>query len=179
MLWASLGAWLVASDLCQYQLTCNTLSVFSRSFDFGPGISVLVDGPNGSPCTYELYRQRASVAIKTQIYNRKNSHISTILRLYLLCLLLKLTDGFRIFQNLSQHADETLLFFPLQFSCKLEKSISGNWELFFAVLLEKTENHFNVDSTHWQLAMLWEVLSEFINWNQFRALIKSDFFSTV
>lgn len=59
------GAWgLGQTNICKIILTCNSLSVFSRAFDFGPGISVFAAGPDGSPCTYELYRQRASTAVK-------------------------------------------------------------------------------------------------------------------
>lgn len=41
--------------------------------------------------------------------------VRTILRLCFLYLFLKLTDGFGIFQNLSQHADKVLLFSSLVF----------------------------------------------------------------
>ena len=44
---------LIASSRC-FKLTCNLFNLASKSFDFGPGISVVMEGPLGSFDTYEL-----------------------------------------------------------------------------------------------------------------------------
>lgn len=53
------------------ELTCNSFKVFRRLFDFGPGTSVFIDGAEGSPFTYELYRHRASMAGRGEMTTTK------------------------------------------------------------------------------------------------------------